>query len=129
MIGLTGVSRFEIVEELKSSDDTPYRIAKISYKNFKDDLELPEDLSELDRKRFEKVLKNYAKFAEFELDWSEIKDTDTEDLVNSCVMASPYRPRERQALLETSTLKERAEMLMALAEVEMSRSDPTQTMQ
>ena len=75
------------------------------------------------------MLKNYAKFAEFELDWSEIKDTETEDLVNSCVMASPYQPRERQALLEAATLKERAEMLMALAEVEMSRSDPNQHMQ
>lgn len=129
MIGLTGISRFKVVQELQNQNDIPYRTAKVNYKSFNEDLELPEDLSEFDRKRFEKVLKNYAKFAEFELDWSEIKDTETEDLVNSCVMASPYQPRERQALLEAGTLKERAEMLMALAEVEMSRSDPTQTMQ
>lgn len=128
MIGLTGVSRFKLEEETVDLT-TPYRTAKISYGDFKSDQLDTDDLSEFDRKRFEKVLKNYAKFAEFELDWSEIKDTDTEDLINSCVMASPYRQRERQALLEAATLKERAEMLMALAEVEMSRSDPTQRMQ
>lgn len=128
MIGLTGISRFKLVEEIADTD-TPFRMAKVAYETFDNDLEEPEDLSEFDRKRFEKVLKNYAQFAEFELDWSEIKDTETEDLVNSCVMASPYQPRERQALLEAATLKERAEMLMALAEVEMSRSDPNQRMQ
>ncbi|WP_424983382.1 LON peptidase substrate-binding domain-containing protein [Maritalea sp. S77] len=128
MIGLTGISRFKLSKEIVDLE-TPYRIAKVTYTDFKADQQDPEDLSEFDRKRFEKVLKNYAKFAEFELDWSEIKDTETEDLVNSCVMASPYQPRERQALLEAATLKERAEMLMALAEVEMSRSDPNQHMQ
>lgn len=128
MIGLTGISRFNLGKEIIDLE-TPYRTAKVTYGDFKADQHDPEDLSEFDRKRFEKVLKNYAKFAEFELDWSEIKDTETEDLVNSCVMASPYQSRERQALLEAATLKERAEMLMALAEVEMSRSDPTQRMQ
>ncbi|MCF4096898.1 LON peptidase substrate-binding domain-containing protein [Maritalea mediterranea] len=128
MIGLTGISRFHLVKE-RESIDTPFRVANVNYRDFRNDLDEPDELSELDRRRFEKVLKNYAQFAEFELDWSEIKDTETEDLVNSCVMASPYPARERQALLEAATLKERAEMLMALAEVEMSRSDPTQRMQ
>jgi Lon protease-like protein len=44
-------------------------------------------------------------------------------------MASPYGPRERQALLETATLRDRAEMLTALAEIEMSRDQPGNVLQ
>jgi len=35
-------------------------------------------------------------------------------------IASPYGPEEKQALLETPTLKARAEVLMALAEMELA---------
>jgi Lon protease-like protein len=46
-------------------------------------------------------------------------------------MASPYGREEKQALLEVPDLKTRAEMLVALAEMEMAAGtrDPGSTLQ
>jgi len=44
-------------------------------------------------------------------------------------MMSPYGPKEKQALLEASDLKSRAEMLVAIATMDMARGGvdaPTQ---
>ena len=42
-------------------------------------------------------------------------------LVNALSMMAPYGPAEKQALLEASDLKTRAETLIAITEMEMVR--------
>ncbi|HWG07126.1 MAG TPA: peptidase S16, partial [Beijerinckiaceae bacterium] len=44
-----------------------------------------------------------------------------EALVNALSMMSPYGAREKQALLEAADLKSRAEILVAISQVEMAR--------
>jgi len=67
------------------------------------------------------MMKDYAEFANFELNWDEINKTGTADLVNFCCMVSPYGAREKQVLLEANSLQARAETLIALAEFEMAK--------
>jgi len=38
-------------------------------------------------------------------------------------MLSPYGPREKQALLEAADLKARADMLVAITQMELARGD------
>lgn len=38
-------------------------------------------------------------------------------------MMAPFGPREKQALLEASDLKKRAELLVAITEIELARRD------
>jgi Lon protease-like protein len=53
-------------------------------------------------------------------DWESIERSPAELLVNTLAMISPYGPEEKQALLEARSLKERSEVLMALAQMEMA---------
>lgn len=119
VVALTGLTRFRILEETTTM--TPFRLARIDAGDFDADFESGLGETEVDRRAFLKTLRDYADFADFDLDWDDVEKMPLEDLVNSCVMASPYGPRERQALLETPNLRDRAEMLAALAEIEMSR--------
>lgn len=118
-IVLQGICRFGVLEELAAT--TPYRQARIDAARFAGDFEreLGEEL--VDRERFLTMMREYAEFASFDINWEEVNDTGTADLVNFCCMMSPYGPREKQLLLEAENLSQRAETLIAMAEFEMAR--------
>jgi Lon protease-like protein len=127
-VGITGISRFKLLSD-EIEDEQLYRTGTIDLEPFSADLIAGFGEDKVDKDRFVNLLRSYAEFADFDLDWDEINEAGIEDLINSCSMASPYPPRERQALLEAETLATRAEMLMAFAEIEMSRKDANITMQ
>lgn len=118
MITLTGVARFRIVGEPVSG--RPFRICKIDCEEFAGDLD--EGLGEegVDRETLLRVLKTYLSTRNLEADWHAITKASTEFLVNSLSVVSPYGPEEKQALLEADDLKSRAEVLVALAEMELA---------
>ena len=116
---LDGITRFELVSELTVM--TPYRQATIDPSGFSSDFTRAFGEDEVDRDRFLKMMKDYAEFANFELNWEEIDKTGTADLVNFGCMVSPYGAKEKQVLLEARSLRDRAETLMALAEFEMAK--------
>lgn len=117
---LEGVCRFTPVEEFAVA--TPYRQARISTQDFGDDFTPNLGAETIDRARLISVLRDYADFAQIEVDWEDVEETGTGELVNLAAMLSPYGAREKQALLEAPTLNERAETLIALAEMEMARA-------
>jgi Lon protease-like protein len=116
---LEGISRFELVSELTVM--TPFRQATIDASPFASDFTHAFGEDEVDRERFLKMMKDYAEFANFELNWDEINKTGTADLVNFGCMVSPYGAKEKQVLLEARSLRDRAETLIALAEFEMAK--------
>ncbi|HHG90990.1 MAG TPA: peptidase S16 [Devosia sp.] len=120
MIILEGVCRFEIVSEVHS--DTAYRTANISTQRYLGDFDQSTGEADVDRAGFLEVMRKYAEFADIDFDWAGIKGISTADLVNTCCLLSPYGASEKQVLLEASTLAQRAETLVALAELEMTRS-------
>lgn len=117
---LEGVCRFEVVAELEVA--TPFRQCVISADAFASDFEREFGQEGVDRTRFLKMMRDYAEFGEFELNWAEIERTGTADLVNFCCMVSPYGAKEKQLLLEARSLEDRAEALIAMAEYEMARA-------
>lgn len=120
MIVLEGVCRFEITGEVCL--DTPYRTADISVERFLSDFDRSAGEAAVDRDGFLAVMRDYAEFADIDFDWAGIKETSTTDLVNTCCLLSPYGALEKQVLLEAPSLARRAETLVALAELEMTRS-------
>jgi Lon protease-like protein len=116
---LEGVTRFRLVHELTVL--TPYRQCVISADGFEADFSHSHGEDGVDRARFIKMMRDYAEFANFELNWEEIESTGTADLVNFCCMVSPYGAAEKQVLLEAPTLEARAETLIAITEYEMAR--------
>ncbi len=120
MIVLEGIARFDLVEEIHG--DAPFRRGEISLSRFGEDIDPRDAEGEVDREQFLRVLRAYAEFADFELNWSEINDTTTPALVNMCSMLSPCDAAEKQALLEAGSLRERAQILMALVEMQMAHA-------
>ena len=116
---LEGVSRFELTGELTTM--TPYRQGIVDASRFALDFERSYGEEGVNRERFLKMMRDYADFANFELNWDEINKTGTADLVNFCCMVSPYGAKEKQVLLEAKSLEDRAETLIAMAEYEMAK--------
>lgn len=116
---LEGITRFEAVQEVTML--TPYRLFRIDAARFALDFDRLHGEERVDRSRFLKMMRDYAEFAQFELNWDEIDKTGTADLVNFCCMVSPYGAAEKQVLLEAGSLEDRAETLIAMAEYEMAR--------
>jgi Lon protease-like protein len=127
-IAVTGVSRFEIVTEFETGKS--YRAAAVSYDRFTTDLTRGHGEERIDRPRLIRALRAYLAENNLKTDWSVIERAPSEFLINALCVMSPYGPEEKQALLEAGDLKTRAEVLVALAEMESaSRGGSGGTMQ
>lgn len=118
LITLTGICRFDIVGEAQSVK--PYRICDADYGPYLKDLIRGHGQSAVDWPRFLAVLKSYLEARKLSADWDSIQRSPTELLINTLSIISPYGPEEKQALLEAPDLKTRAEVLIALAEMEIA---------
>ena len=78
-----------------------------------------EDL--VDRGEVLRVLTDFLKANNLKADWDGIEQAPNEALVNALAMMSPYGAAEKQALLEAPDLKTRAEILVAVTEMELAR--------
>ena len=58
-----------------------------------------------------------------EADWNSIRKSNTEFLINTLSIISPYGAEEKQVLLEAADLKTRADVLIALAQMELAAPD------
>jgi Lon protease-like protein len=118
LVSLTGIARFEVVEEVELAK--PYRVCTVSYERFLGDFVPGAGQDKVDRERLTNVLKAYFQARELKADWTAIARAPSETLVNWLAMVSPYGSEEKQALLEAADLKARADMLVALAEMELA---------
>ncbi|MDB5649422.1 MAG: peptidase [Hyphomicrobiales bacterium] len=119
MLTLTGLARFRIVNEL--SVLTPYRQCIVSYDEFATDFDIHTGESEVDRAGVLRALRDFAEANRLKIDWKGIEQTPNEALVNALAMMSPFGPDEKQALLVADTLRSRAEVLVAITEIELAR--------
>jgi Lon protease-like protein len=120
LVTLTGVTRFRVVEELSAM--TPYRQCRPLYEDFVEDLVPGAGEDAVDRDALMKTLKAYLAANQLEADWSGIRGASNEALVNALSMMSPYGAREKQALLEAPDLRTRAEILVAVTEMDLART-------
>jgi Lon protease-like protein len=120
LIQLTGVSRFRIEQELDVA--TPYRQCRVTYAPFADDFTARKGEDEVDRKALLRALTAFLKANNLKVDWEGIENAPNEALVNALAMMSPYDSAEKQAMLEAPDLKTRAEILIAVTEIELAKS-------
>jgi hypothetical protein len=119
LIQLTGVSRFRLTEELSVS--TEYRQCRVSYEPFADDFIARRGEEKVDRQAVLDALNAFLDANNLKADWEGVENAPNEALVNALAMMSPYGPAEKQALLEAGDLKTRAEVLVALTEMELAK--------
>jgi hypothetical protein len=120
LVTLSGIARFRVAEELTTM--TPFRQIKAEWGDFATDFEPRAGEDAVDRDAVVAALRAFSKANQVPVDWDSVKQAPNEALVNALSMMSPYGPREKQALLEAIDLKSRAEMLVAITEIELARA-------
>jgi uncharacterized protein len=124
-ITLTGVARFRLIGDAPAA--TPYRQARVDFSQFSNDFREGEGEGAVDRPSLLTALRKFAEANQFKVDWDDIKNASNEALVNGLSMLSPYGSKEKQALLEASDLKARADMLVAITQMELARGENAST--
>jgi Lon protease-like protein len=122
LITLAGVCRFQVARELDVV--TPYRQVIANYHPFAIDLASEAGAGEVNRPALLKAFRDYLTANNMKANWSEVDSAPTDILVNTLSLLAPYDPQEKQALLEAPDLKTRAEVLVALTEVALSKMAP-----
>jgi hypothetical protein len=110
-ITLTGVSRFDLVDELPLTRG--YRRANVSYDRFRADVG-PQELEQIEAAPLLDAVETYFGVRGFAADWDAMRKLPGEALVNLVAMMCPFGPAEKQALLEALTLGDRTQVLAAL---------------
>jgi len=110
MIVLSGISRFEIINEIKT--ENLYRKCKVNFVNFKEDLnDKKEEIKFSDLELIFKNLKSLFDQQGYLINWKEIEKKSLDETINTLSMASPFSLEEKQILLETSSLSDRKKKL------------------
>ncbi|WP_159714672.1 LON peptidase substrate-binding domain-containing protein [Geminicoccus flavidas] len=120
LIALTGVCRFDVVEELDCG--TPYRQVRADFNRWMGDLEPVEPSGAL-RTALLEALRQFLDAHELSAEWSGIEQAPMSGLVTSLAMICPFEPSEKQALLEAPDLNRQTEILTALMQMD-ARTTP-----
>ena len=107
LINLTGITRFEILEEEKNSK--LYREFKVDYKKFSSDIE--PTLEEISLESLMKKTEIFFKRSGLLLNWKEFTKLDDVQKINTLAMIAPVTNEEKQKLLESVSLKEKVKTL------------------
>lgn len=119
LVQLTGIARFRVEAEV--AVETPYRQCRVTYAPFANDFVGHKGEDEVDRESLLQALSDFLKANDLKADWQGIEHAPNEALVNALAMMSPYGAAEKQALLEAPDLKTRAEILVAVTEIELAK--------
>ena len=107
LINLTGITRFEILDEIKN--DKLYREFKVNYKIFERDLS--EKSLEISSLKLMEKAKKFFKKSGLLLNWKEFEKLDQVQKINTLSMISPIENEEKQKLLEAISLEEKVKTL------------------
>lgn len=115
LITATGVSRFRLAGEAESRDG--YRRVVAEYGPYAGDLTPAAAEPPVERRRLMSAVGTYLARQGVALDLSKLESAADAELVTSLAMAAPLSPEEKQALLEATTLTDRAGLMTAMFEM------------
>ena len=119
LMQLTGVARFRVEQELDVL--TAYRQCRVTFAPFADDFIGRKGEDNVDREALLAALTAFLRANKLKTDWAGIENAPNEALVNALAMMSPYGVAEKLAMLEAPDLKTRAEILIAVTEIELAK--------
>jgi len=120
LITLSGLIRFDVDCEVETRRG--YRRVVARWTRWQADLEEDDD-EDVDRERLMSAVRGYFARRGIEPDWKALERAGDSRLLAAIGMSCPFAPHEKQALLETSSLGERARLTVALLEMALHQSD------
>lgn len=128
MVSLKAVSRFHLGEVEEGF--APYLRGRADWSGFSADLSAACECDpRFDRESFLLRLERYLKVRELLTDWHVTDEAEDEMLINALAMLLPLEVEEKQALLESSTLPARRELLDGLIEFALHGGAREETLQ
>ena len=115
LITLIGVIRFRVAEEIEMRRG--YRRVRPDYSAYYPDLNVAERPLGLDRQVLIAALRGYFHRHSLQANWDAISKIADHMLVTTLAMSCPFQPAEKQALLESPTDSDRAQILLALLQI------------
>jgi Lon protease-like protein len=123
LITLTGVARFDVVEELVTV--TPYRQVLAAFERWQEDLR-PTGADPDRRKELIDAMHGYFQRQRIEIDWDAVAQAPLDGLITSLAMICPFTASEKQALLEAADNNRRMDTLITLMRMQsFSAEDAT----
>ena len=107
LINLTGLTRFEVLEEKENSK--LYREFKVNYEKFI--LDLKPKKEEINIEPLMKKVKIFFKNSGMMLNWKEFEKLDNGQKINTLSMIAPITNEEKQKLLESISMEEKIKVL------------------
>ncbi len=120
---LTGVCRFDLVEELSTTRG--YRMIVPDWSRFSEDYADRGGLLEGRHAQLMETLRGYFEAKGFETDMEMLQRLSVMRLVDSLTMALPFDIGEKQMLLETVTAEDRCDKFIGLIEGDFDIPDST----
>ena len=110
LIVLNGICRFRIIEEIQN--EKLYRECSVNFEEYKDDLDTKsKELSSTKMDFILNSLKSLYKKQGYTINWKDIENQSSDKTIDTLSMASPFTLEEKQILIETVGLDERAQKL------------------
>ena len=107
LINLTGIVRFEVLEEVQNSK--LYREFRVNYNKF--NLDIDPLFEEVDLKSLMEKIKTFFKKNGLLLNWKEFEKLDRQQQINTLAMIAPVTNEEKQKRLESVSLREKINTL------------------
>jgi Lon protease-like protein len=120
---LSGIARFRILSELAT--DQPYRQARVDFSGFSEDFAAEETVAAHQRADLNAVAFDLAQALRLEIARKDVESMPDADMISVFSMIGPFDHAEKQALLEAPDLAARAELLLALGEIALTRATKT----
>tara|TARA_B100001123_G_C15134291_1_gene956692 strand:- start:15 stop:653 length:639 start_codon:yes stop_codon:yes gene_type:complete len=110
IISLSGIIRFRIKNEIKK--DKLYRNFEVDYSDFLNDIEEQKNqMINYDKKNLLNKIKIYFQKINYPIDYNELIKLNVDQLVSTVSMISPFSIEEKQKLIETVKIEDKAKVL------------------
>ena len=123
LINLTGLTRFEVMKEITSAK--LYREFKVDYDKF--GIDLTPSIENVNIEQLMHKSKIFFKKNGLLLNWDEFEKLDKVQKVNTLAMIAPITNEEKQKLLETITVQDKAKILLEIIEFYLYDSQSTES--
>lgn len=111
---LTGFCRFRVLEQLEAQQG--FQRARVGWEEFAADYN-PQPARLADRELFMGSLRSFCDRRQVKIPWDDIVKMPDEDLINLLCTHLPLDAHDKQALIETVTLQERATLMRGLMDM------------
>jgi uncharacterized protein len=128
IISLSGLVRFRIKKELK--EKKLYRNFEVDYSEFLSDLDQKKDKTiNYDKKALLNKINTFFKKIDYPIDYNELIKLNLDQLVSTVAMISPFSIEEKQKLIETVEIKDKAKILDEIISFNLADYQENKTVQ